>query len=84
MKSILNENFQKIHLDTTIICRNDKKFNLDKIRERFFDLFKSIPHKKLKKNLLSCWLRGSLRWGGSLTVFQLLETLKRIIKFIIL
>lgn len=66
LKSILNENFQKIHLDTTIICRNDKKFNLDKIRERFFDLFKSIPHKKLKKIYLVVGSEVPYAGGGSL------------------
>ena len=64
LKSILREKFEKIHLDTTIICGNEKKFNLDKIRSRFFELLKVIPKKKLKNIYLVAGSEVPYAGGG--------------------
>ena len=44
----LKENFEKIHLDTTIRCAKEKSLSLDDVRLRFKELFKVIPKKNLK------------------------------------
>ena len=49
----LKENFEKIHLDTTIRCAKEKSLSLDDVRLRFKELFKVIPQKKFKKPLFS-------------------------------
>lgn len=49
LRLIVKENFTKIHLDTTIKCRNDKNLNLEEIRSRFLELFNIIPKRKLNK-----------------------------------
>jgi len=64
LKSISKEKFEKIHLDTTIVCGNEKKLNLDKVRSRFFELFKSIPKKKLKNIYLVAGSEVPYAGGG--------------------
>ncbi len=68
LKSVLIEDFKKIHLDTTIICRNDKNFDLDTVRKRFFKLFKSIPKKKLKKIYFVVGSEVPFAGGGTSTL----------------
>ena len=67
LKSVLNEDFEKIHLDTTIICKNDKKFSIDVIQNRFFKLFELIPKKKLRKLYLVVGSEVPFAGGGNLT-----------------
>ena len=62
----LKENFEKIHLDTTIRCAKEKSLSLDDVRLRFKELFKVIPKKNLKNLYLVAGSEVPLAGGGDI------------------
>ena len=52
IREYVNAGYKKIHVDTTIKCKDDKILSKKKILERTFDILQSIPKLNLKETIL--------------------------------